>query len=676
MSAVRSSARRAGQPLPRRRPGEVGDDVHRVGGRAAVAERQQPPAGVEGGAQVAPRAAQQRLEAVVERLLAQRADLVGLHRRRGARRRRGPRRGRAPARPGTDRGSSTRRRRARAARCGPRAARGARRTRARAPRARGRASRPAPGARTGRRSAARAPTRRRAARRRPSGSRARARAPAPRRARPVAGLAEGDHDVVGLGDRGRARRRAGRTRRSARWPAARACPRSPGARTRRRRGARPSAPAPSRPTATSRPSRAKRSAMRWHSRAIRAPPRRRRAPRWPRGALGQPALDALAHGAGRGRGGHTAAPERAATSSDSHVRQRVDALAGARADEHRARRRGARRRGCAGSARGRPRGAACRSSLLTSTRSQVRNMSGYFSGLSSPSVTEETITRASSPTWNSAGHTRLPTFSMMSRSMSCSGSAGSARAHHVGVEVALAAEARVGVELGHRDVQAGQPVGVHRALHVALEHADADAVDPVGEQRLEQRGLARPRRAHQVDDGDAVGVEVGAVGAGDRVVGVQRVLDDPDLHAVHAGSCSSTSIDSTRNSSPLTTLASAAPQAEQRKSIAVELPLVAAAAAQARRDDLLLQARALAHRAARDVLEVELQRRGHDLAQVADLQVDRGHAPPGGVALDGVDDGAGEGELVHGSALSRGRDVGPSVAIVDRRGRRRGRPRR
>ena len=67
-----------------------------------------------------------------------------------------------------------------------------------------------------------------------------------------------------------------------------------------------------------------------------------------------------------------------------------------------------------------------RSILLMTTSSQVRNMSGYLSGLSSPSVTEETITRASSPTRNSAGQTRLPTFSITSRSRSCSGISGSA----------------------------------------------------------------------------------------------------------------------------------------------------------------------------------------------------------------------------------------------------------
>ena len=52
-----------------------------------------------------------------------------------------------------------------------------------------------------------------------------------------------------------------------------------------------------------------------------------------------------------------------------------------------------------------------RSILLTTTRSAAANMVGYFSGLSSPSVTEMTTTRACSPTSKSAGHTRLPTFS-------------------------------------------------------------------------------------------------------------------------------------------------------------------------------------------------------------------------------------------------------------------------
>ena len=53
-------------------------------------------------------------------------------------------------------------------------------------------------------------------------------------------------------------------------------------------------------------------------------------------------------------------------------------------------------------------------------------MSGYLAGFSSPSVTAETMMRASSPTLNSAGQTRLPTFSITSRSMSSSGRSPSA----------------------------------------------------------------------------------------------------------------------------------------------------------------------------------------------------------------------------------------------------------
>ena len=45
---------------------------------------------------------------------------------------------------------------------------------------------------------------------------------------------------------------------------------------------------------------------------------------------------------------------------------------------------------------------------------------------------------------------------------------------------------------------------------------------------LQQRRLARAGRAHEVDDRNARAVEVRAVGARDRVVGVERVLDDPD----------------------------------------------------------------------------------------------------------------------------------------------------
>ena len=53
-----------------------------------------------------------------------------------------------------------------------------------------------------------------------------------------------------------------------------------------------------------------------------------------------------------------------------------------------------------------------RSVLVTRTRSAWRNMCGYFTGLSSPSVTDASTTLACSPRSNRAGQTRLPTFSI------------------------------------------------------------------------------------------------------------------------------------------------------------------------------------------------------------------------------------------------------------------------
>ena len=94
------------------------------------------------------------------------------------------------------------------------------------------------------------------------------------------------------------------------------------------------------------------------------------------------------------------------------VAERVDALAGARADQHPRARPDAPRRGGAGTAPCRSRGAGAGRSCSPAPARRSRNISGYLSGLSSPSVTEETITRASSPTRNSAGQTRLPTFSI------------------------------------------------------------------------------------------------------------------------------------------------------------------------------------------------------------------------------------------------------------------------
>ena len=54
--------------------------------------------------------------------------------------------------------------------------------------------------------------------------------------------------------------------------------------------------------------------------------------------------------------------------------------------------------------------------LLTRTTSQTSNISGYLRGLSSPSGTERIATFTLAPVSNSAGHTRLPTFSRIARS--------------------------------------------------------------------------------------------------------------------------------------------------------------------------------------------------------------------------------------------------------------------
>ena len=86
-------------------------------------------------------------------------------------------------------------------------------------------------------------------------------------------------DVVGLGDSVDLRRQRPALGGRGRSPAAPACRRSPGGRTRPRRGARPSAPPGRAPTATRRPPRAKRSAIR-DSSARAARPRRRRTRGW------------------------------------------------------------------------------------------------------------------------------------------------------------------------------------------------------------------------------------------------------------------------------------------------------------------------------------------------------------------------------------------------------------
>ncbi|MNH29147.1 hypothetical protein D3C79_893590 [compost metagenome] len=63
-----------------------------------------------------------------------------------------------------------------------------------------------------------------------------------------------------------------------------------------------------------------------------------------------------------------------------------------------------------------------RSVLLMIISWAAANMSGYFSGFSSPSVTERMATLYFSPRSKPAGQTRLPTFSMKRMPPSLAGS--------------------------------------------------------------------------------------------------------------------------------------------------------------------------------------------------------------------------------------------------------------
>ena len=257
--------------------------------------------------------------------------------------------------------------------------------------------------------------------------------------------------------------------------------------------------------------------------------------------------------------------------------------------------------------------------------------------------------RASSPMRNSAGQTRLPTFSTISRSISSSGIDGQRRADHVRVEVALAAEAAAGVEL-RRPGRAGARAGRRRASPARRPPARRRAG-----RRCRRAGRARaasscrrPGALMRLTHRHAVAVEVVAVGPRDRVVGVERVLDDPDLHAMHASS-SSTSIDSTSSSSPVSTSTSAPAQAGQRNAGQLDLPLALArarsAAAPGRPPARAARPRTTVSRAT--IPKRTPASRARPGAGARRARCTTRHAPPAGVPHGGVDDGGGDRELVH-----------------------------
>ena len=253
---------------------------------------------------------------------------------------------------------------------GPRAGRGARRRRARAPRARGRASRPAPGATNGSRVGGRELHS-------PDAPNAIVRQPRPRR-RDAAGLAAilAGPNAIAMSS---ARRAAPRVRSASPQPERRQRALADDHRVDELDGdvARVRPRGRDAPSASSRPPRAKRSAIRWHS-APAARPRReealagapRRAPETEPSAGDAPLTRRRPAAAARATRATPSTPRRSARSPAC------------------ARRPDAPRRGGEEACRCRSPRAASRSILLMSTSSHARNMSGYFSGLSSPSVTE------------------------------------------------------------------------------------------------------------------------------------------------------------------------------------------------------------------------------------------------------------------------------------------------
>ena len=114
------------------------------------------------------------------------------------------------------------------------------------------------------------------------------------------------------------------------------------------------------------------------------------------------------------------------------------------------------------------------------------------------------------------------------------------RSDHVRVEMTLAAEARVGIDLHERDVKHREALRVVVPLNVAFDDADARRlvgvrIEPC-EGSLEQRRFAGTGRTHQVDDRHLRAVEILSVRVGDRVVCVEGIFDDANTLQMHAAS--------------------------------------------------------------------------------------------------------------------------------------------
>ena len=152
-----------------------------------------------------------------------------------------------------------------------------------------------------------------------------------------------------------------------------------------------------------------------------------------------------------------------------------------------------------------------RSILLTTTSSQVRNISGYLSGLSSPSATER------------HHRARVLADAELGRADEVADVLDHEQVDLVERQLG-SAERTMFASRWHSPPKPGSVLswvtgtcsaGSRSASSVPATSPsstpDADAVEPLGERALEQRRLAGAGGAHQVDDPHAGAVEVGAV---------------------------------------------------------------------------------------------------------------------------------------------------------------------
>ena len=221
-------------------------------------------------------------------------------------------------------------------------------------------------------------------------------------------------------------------------------------------------------------------------------------------------------------------------------------------------------------------------------------MSGYLSGLSSPSATERDHHARVLPDPELGRADEVADVLDDQQVELVERQRGQRRADHVRVEVALAAEpASV---LSWTTGTCSEASRSASRLPCTSPSSTPARTSPSSPQHpLEQRRLARAGRAHEVDHGHARAVEVAAVGrARSSCWRRARPRRPGPSRGAFAGLLDLDG--STSSSSPVSTATSADPQRGQRKSgRSISHSCAQSAQRSARRHDLLLEPRALAH---------------------------------------------------------------------------------